>query len=146
MTRVAGEAFERYINEALEALVEARSIIEGMGLDKFLSDKRARFALRYSIILIVESLADLALAILEKDFGVMPRSYREAFMLLGEKNVVSPTYVRVMERLAALRNMIVHRYWRIDDARIYLEASRGGLDAVEGFIEELRRYARSRDP
>ena len=32
-----------------------------------------------------------------------------------------------MAALAFLRNMVVYRYWDIDDARIYREVSKSGL-------------------
>ncbi len=146
MTNVPRQAFERYIREALDALREAESIVNGLDLDRFIRDRRARFALRYSVILMVEALADLAVAILEKDFNAAPQSYREAFTLLAEKGVVAAELASRMERLAALRNMIVHRYWTVDDARVYREAKEGGLEAVRAFIEEVRRYGETKDP
>lgn len=118
----------------------------GLDFSEFLRDRRARFALRYSIMLMVEALADLAVAILEKDFQVAPRSYREAFTLLAEKGVVAAESASRMERLAALRNMIVNRYWAVDDARVYREAKEGGLEAVRAFIEEVGRYGKTEDP
>jgi uncharacterized protein YutE (UPF0331/DUF86 family) len=89
---------------------EAESIVKGLDFDEFLRDRRSRLALRYSIVLMVEALGDLAVAVLEKDFNATPRSYREAFTLLAEKGVVTAELASRMERLAPLRNMIVHSY------------------------------------
>jgi len=36
--------------------------------------------------------------------------------------------------------MIVHRYWRIDDTRIYREARGGGIDVIRRFIAEVQKY------
>ena len=146
MTNVSREAFNRYIGEALEALSEAKEIVYGKSVDEFLGNRRDRFALRYAIVLIVEALADLAIAILEKDFNVVPSGYREAFLLLAEKGVVGAELAGWMERMSALRNIIVHRYWVVDDARIYREAREGGLEAVEAFIREVERYGEVKDP
>jgi len=50
-----------------------------------------------------------------------------------------------MASLASLCNIIVHRYWSIDDARICMEAMSGGVDVVEKFIGEVEGYV-SKDP
>ena len=49
-----------------EAIEEVGGITS-LDVESFPKDRRARFSLRYSIVLIIESLADIAVAILEKD-------------------------------------------------------------------------------
>jgi len=36
--------------------------------------------------------------------------------------------------------MIVHRYWSIDDVRIYREAKNNGVRVIEKFIKEVEKY------
>lgn len=50
-----------------------------------------------------------------------------------------------MASLASLRNMVVHRYWEVDDIRIYREAKRRGIKILENFVKEMRKYA-AKDP
>ncbi len=45
-----------------------------------------------------------------------------------------------MENLAKLRNLIIHRYWEIDNSRIYKEAKGNGLKVVEDFVKEVEEY------
>ena len=54
--------------------------------------------------------------------------------------VISFRVAEGMASLASLCNMIVYRYWGVDDARIYREAKGGGIDTVEEFIREVREY------
>jgi uncharacterized protein YutE (UPF0331/DUF86 family) len=96
--------------------------------------------------MVVEALADLAVAILEKDFGVAVESYREAFLRLAEKGVINAEIAQSMVRLAVLRNIIVHRYWSVDDMSIYNDVRRSGVEVVERFIEEVLGYVETRDP
>ena len=110
MTRVNKEVIKRLINEAEEALDEIKKIL-AVDLSSFVNNRSLRFSLRYSIVMVVEALADLAVAILEKDFGVAVESYRDAFLRLAEKGVINAEIARSMVRLAGLRNIIVHRYW-----------------------------------
>lgn len=145
MTRVDRHAAERLLSEAREALEELREITS-LERDRVLSDRTLVFSMRYSIILVVESLADLAFAILERDYGVCPESYRDAFARLGRKGVVRPSIAEGMERLASLRNLIVHRYWEVDDGRIYDEAVGGGMKVIEKFMREVEGYVETEDP
>ena len=103
MTKVDPTVIHALIREAGEALDEMRKLTS-LSLDEFVSSTTYRFSLRYSVVLIVEALADIAVAILEKDYGVAPRSYREAFIKLAEKGVVRPGLALKMADLASLRN------------------------------------------
>ncbi len=146
MTHIDKEYAERLLEEAREALKLARSIISRRSLDEFMADPEARYALRYTLILLVESLADLSVAILEADFGEAPASYREAFLSLSTRGITGYTLAESMARLASLRNLLVHRYWNIDDARLYRETGEN-LSLVERLVEELERYVEAdKDP
>ncbi len=78
--------------------------------------------------------------ILEKKFGVTVESYRDVFRKLVLHGVIDPDTGKAMEEAASLRNMIVHRYWQIDDERIYREAKGNNMAAIESFVSEVRNY------
>jgi len=88
----------------------------------------------------------VAVIILEKDFSEAVESYREAFLKLAEKGVISAGVAERMAALAGLRNLIVCRYWAVDDMRIYRDARGSGVEAVEKFISEVLRYVEASDP
>ncbi len=46
-----------------------------------------------------------------------------------------------MIRFVRLRNLIVHRYWEVDDARMYKEIKEEGFRIVRRFIEEVESFA-----
>ncbi len=144
MVRVDKEYFENVMQELREGLEEVKKLIT-VGLEEFMRNRSLRFAMRYSVVLIVEAAADLGIAILKQYFGEGAKSYREVFLKLAEKGVISFEVAEGMASLASLRNMIVHRYWSIDDARIYREAKSGGVDVIKKFIKEVGEYV-SKDP
>ena len=74
-----------------------------------------------------------------------PESYREAMLLAGELSIVSYEDALVLARLASLRNMLIHRYWRVEDDRLYRE-TRKGLEVVDRVLEALKRYVETSDP
>lgn len=88
-----------------------------MDESSFLANRTARFSARYSIVQIVEAAADIGLYILELK-GETARSYREIFEKLARYGVISATTSEAMMRMSSLRNMVVHRYWEVDDLRI----------------------------
>lgn len=134
-----------FLREAWEALGAAERIVTGYGLEEFMSSLEARYALRYSLVLLVEALVDALTLILEADHGLAPESYREAVLLAGEAGVIPYRVARGLAPLASLRNMLVHRYWRVDDERLYRE-TRKGLGVAREALEALERYAEASDP
>ncbi|MHA1616331.1 MAG: type VII toxin-antitoxin system HepT family RNase toxin [Candidatus Njordarchaeales archaeon] len=139
MVKIDREYFENVMRELREGLEEVKKLIT-VGLEEFMCNRSLRFSMRYSVVLIIEAAADLGLAILKQYFEERAKSYREVFLKLAEKGVISFGVAEKMASLASLRNMIVHRYWSIDDARIYREAKSSGVDVVEKFIKEVREF------
>ncbi len=61
-------------------------------------------------------------------------------LLAGEKGMLSYSTASELARLASLRNMLVHRHWRVDDERVYRETSKG-LGVAQRALEELERLS-----
>jgi len=90
---------------------------------------------------IVEAASTLGLHILREGFGVeRVDSYSQIFDKLAEKGVISYSVGEEMKKLVRLRNLIVHRYWEVDDARIYMEAKKGGINVVKRFLREVEEF------
>lgn len=145
MTRADRRQLAMFLGEASEALEVARRIVAKYGLEEFIQNLEARYALRYSLVLMVEALADAVTLILEADYGLAPESYRDAMLLAGEKGVVPYNVAVELAKLASLRNILVHRYWRVDDGRLYRE-TRKGLEWAAKALEALRGYVEAGDP
>jgi uncharacterized protein YutE (UPF0331/DUF86 family) len=105
----------------------------------FLADRRNALALRYLIIQAVEAMADLCQHILAKVWGIPCEGYIDCFLKAGEQGIISLALSQRLRRLAALRNMLVHRYWTIDDARLYVETQAGQRDLTT-FVQEIEAF------
>ncbi len=81
-----------------------------------------RYAIRYHLIVIAEALIALALHIVRREFGVRPDTPMHALRVLREKGLVGNEEVRDAINVIKLRNLLVHRYWVVDDRRIYENA------------------------
>ncbi|HDI74382.1 MAG TPA: DUF86 domain-containing protein, partial [Thermoprotei archaeon] len=89
--------------------------------------------LRHLILIVVESAASIAIHILSEAFNESAESYGEAFIKLAYRGVLSSDVAEEMALLAKLRNLIVHRYWLVDDIRIYEEAKSSGISVIKKF-------------
>jgi len=111
--------------------------------EEFLKDFKNIYALRYLIIEIVEAASLIGSHVLEACFNTAVESYREVFDMLMKYNVISSEIGEEMKKLTGLRNLVVHRYWVIDDLRIFREAKEG-LKIVEKFIKEVEKFVKER--
>lgn len=64
------------------------------------------------------ALIDLAQYILAKKKLGFPSTYRELFEILNEAGYISDDELKVFKRLAFLRNLITHEYYRISESEL----------------------------
>jgi uncharacterized protein YutE (UPF0331/DUF86 family) len=129
------EYLKSRIKEVQESINEARRIVFKQYIELNVDEK---YSLRYQLIVLVEALGSICLHIAIEDLGKEPESYSECFKLLENRSI----FIRAEEiiKLVRLRNLLVHRYWDIDDAKIY-NSIKGNFKAIEQLIERIReRY------
>ena len=108
-------------------------------VDEFVNDDEAVYALRYAVVEFVEAAAQVGL-LLARRAGARPGSYGEVFDVLGDLGVISRDLAVAMRRFVSLRNLLVHRYWEVDDRRMFIELKEGGVSALKKFIEAVERH------
>jgi len=113
---------EKLLGEIKESLKIAEEMVR-LDLGEFLRDVRNRYTLRLALVEIVEASTALGLHILRSYFNVdRVDGYVQVIRKLVERGVISPDTGKGMESLLKLRDLIIHRYWEVDDERIYREA------------------------
>jgi len=108
----------------------------------FFSDSRNVFSVRYLIIQAVEALTDLCQHILARTRGIPCDGYIDCIMKAGEHGIISVALAERLRRLAALRNILVHRYWSIDDTRVYIE-TKANVSDLTTFSDEIEALVRT---
>ena len=97
-----------------------------------------KYSMRYLIVVLAEALGSVCLHIAIEGMGCEPESYAECFKLLETRGLI--TYAGEIVRIVRLRNLLVHRYWTIDDAKVY-EAVKTDFGCVEELINRVeKRY------
>ena len=100
------------------------------------------YSLRYNIIVLVESLASIAIHILVEEYSYRPEGYSDAFEKMAYRLGLQPYCIDKLKAMARLRNLRVHRYWVVDDGRVYNDAKRD-LTCVEELLDRVSgRYGR----
>ena len=108
----------------------------------FFSDSRNAFSVRYLIIQTVEAMTDICQHMLARTRGIPCDGYIDCIVKAGEHGIISVALAERLRRLAALRNILVHRYWSIDDARVYTE-TQANLSDLTTFIDEIEALVRT---
>ncbi len=91
-----------------------------------------RLALRYLVIELVEASATICIHLLRKLYGIEAEGYPQCFLKLGRLGLIPASLAQRLAGAARLCNLLVHRYWEVDDKRL-LEAVRRGLRDFEEF-------------
>ncbi len=102
--------------------------------------KEAKYAIRYQVIILAEALGGACLHIAQEDLKLQPLSFSECFILLDEKGICE-NCAEGLGSITKLRNLLIHRYWTIDDKRIY-DSIKNDFNGVDKFLESIQdRYA-----
>ena len=116
------EAILRYTSRPYEGMSEAE-----------------RHAVRYNIIVIAEALAALAIHTARRLCGEEPETTLHALSILRRRGLLTELECEDLARLIRLQNLLVHRYWTIDDERIYASV-KSNFESVKNFLKRLREY------
>jgi len=123
----------REMNDSIQILKEIVSReFEGLSLYE-------RLSARYLLIQLVEAASSICIHILSSLFKERPEGYPECFIRLSLKEVISKDLASKLASASRLRNLLVHRYWVIDDRKVY-DAVREGLKNFEEFISQVEEF------
>ena len=78
------------------------------------------------LIELVESSASICVHILRKLARLNVEGYPNCFLQMGRLGLIPQRLAESLAAAARLRNLLVHRYWEVDDRRLY-DAARSGL-------------------
>jgi len=138
---VNAEYIRRLVNDIKESIRVVRSYVSKPFNE--LSEAE-RYAIRYHLIVIAEALIALALHVARRLFEAKPETPIHALRILREHGMITDDEMRDIANIIKLRNILVHRYWLVDDERIYENAVKD-FARVLSFVERvLNRVFRER--
>ena len=127
------ERIKRFISEIRNAILFISKCSEKSFEELTDSDK---YAIRYNIIVIAEAVSAIALHICRNIYGLEPETPIHALKLLADRSFIQRSLSEELVKIIRLRNLLVHRYWVIDDKIIY-DAVKKNFRSVEEFIKRV---------
>jgi len=97
-----------------------------------------RLSMRYLVIQLVEAAAGICLHLLAERYDERAESYPGCFSRLGELGLIPRDLAARLASAARLRDLLVHRYWAVDDEKVY-GSVREGLEDFRNFARLARR-------
>ena len=116
----------------LEFLNEYKYIDE----EEFLNSYKDVQAVKYSLLEIVEACIDIASHIISAKGFERAESYAEMFEILCKRGVINRELAEKLSDMARVRNILVHGYAKVDNAKV-LEIVKEELEDVEEFVKEI---------
>jgi len=127
-----------FIRKLLADIEESMNIVLEVCSKPYEALSRAeRSEVRYYLVVLAEALTALTYHIARVAFRLEPRTPVQTLRLLADRGLVASDELEDLTRLMRLRNLLVHRYWVIDDRIIYENVKRD-FTHIRSFIERVR--------
>jgi uncharacterized protein YutE (UPF0331/DUF86 family) len=98
------------MSEYLDQLMEFRDIT----VESYSSEWKTQRIIERTLQMMIEVCADIAGHIISDSGYRIPKTYSDAFKILGEHGILDEALSRRMEQMAKFRNIVVHQYDEID--------------------------------
>lgn len=105
----------------------------------FVKEKKNIFSLRYLLIEAVEAMANICNHILSRMTGQVPKGYPDCFEKLSDAQIIKKELADKLKKIASLRNIIIHKYWQIDDLKVFISAKEN-IDDFEEFLRQINEF------
>lgn len=125
--------------QTLEEYVLKIKELQGYSLEEFLKDEKIQDLAERRLEVAIQCCIDIANHIISRLSLGRPEEYSESFEILGGKFVISEDFAAILADMAKFRNVLVHMYDKIDEARVHKAVEKGVNDIVR-FAEEIQKY------
>jgi uncharacterized protein YutE (UPF0331/DUF86 family) len=124
--------------DLLNTVSEIKSIIT-IGEEPFVKEPKEIYALRYLLIEAVEAMANICNHILTRVTSQVPKGYPDCFEKLSEAGIITKGVGEKLKKLAGLRNILIRKYWEIDDQKIFRSAKEN-IEDFEQYLREINQF------
>ncbi|MFQ6062788.1 MAG: DUF86 domain-containing protein [Methanosarcinales archaeon] len=100
-------------------------------------------SMRYLVVQLVEASAGICMHILSRAYTERAENYPDCFIRLGAKGIIPKDLEVSLVSAARLRNLLVHRYWEVDDKKVY-NSVKNGLKDFEEYVVFIKKYLERR--
>ncbi len=127
------------ILQTLAEYVEDLKSYRSLPRERIVGDRQVQSAVRYALQTAIQCVLDAGLHVLVDNRLASPRDNKEIIQELGEQQVIPADFAGRLEGMAGFRNILVHRYFKVDSQLVY-EHLRDRLGDFEAFLDYMRDY------
>ena len=136
MAKLNAKRLQRYCLTIRENIEDVEDLLTEYTDDELLNERHLLKSLKYSLIEIAEAMANTLQHMLAKLKGQAAESYLEVVEKARRAELMDSELLGRLLFFFKFRNLLIHRYWEIDDARLIKE-TRSGYKDFEAFIENV---------
>ena len=126
----------------LRQYADELSLADDINWEKYRSDIRSRAFVERYLHLAIEEVMDISNHIISFHQWREPESFRDIFQVLSENKVIPEQELYSLQNMASFRNMLVHRYERIEDEVVF-GIFKKKLNDFYHFIHRIKRWLAS---
>lgn len=124
--------------DLLDTVSEIKVIIAA-GEDIFMKEQKEIYSLRYLLIEAVEAIANICNHILSRIAGQVPKGYPDCFEKLSDARIIRKELGEKLKKVTGLRNIIIHKYWEIDDLKVF-KSTKENIGDFEEFLRQINEF------
>jgi uncharacterized protein YutE (UPF0331/DUF86 family) len=115
------------IRESATLLKEYARVSE----EEFIKNRQIADAAKYRLLVAIESSIAICNHLVSRLAQKAPETFAECFEILKNQKVISEALCEKLQQMSRFRNLIIHGYWKIDDAKVHqiLAKDLGDFDA-----------------
>lgn len=107
----------RFLRGEVDYLKSERSSVRSF--QQYVKDIRLKKAIERSLQVAIEACLDIGRRLIALEGFRYPEDNKDVFQVLQEEGVVSQELLPSLVDMARFRNLVVHDYAKIDDAKVY---------------------------
>ncbi len=131
--------------EEIESYLAELDEIAPKIFEEYISDLKTKAACERYSEKIIEAVVDLAFLVIKDKGFKLPEEDKEAFDILAEEKLISKALAEKLKDAKGMRNIIAHKYGKIDD-KIVFEAITEELERdVKEFIGEIKNSGKNKN-
>lgn len=108
----------------------------------FLQDPRSINSAKYLFIVASQAALDICNHLAAKTGGRSPADYSDCIAVLAEIGVLDDELMKRLVKMVKFRNLLVHLYWKLDDAELY-RIMRENLGDFDRYLTAIGRHVRA---
>jgi len=130
------------INAMIDLIEENLKLIEEIkkqGFESFSNNFRDIQAAKHSLQESIEACLDIGSHIIAEKGFRRADDYKDIYKVLEEEKIIDPGLSAKLQEMAQFRNLLVHRYGKIDTKRIFIIMS-GDINDIKQFVNSVLKY------